>query len=55
MWLHHMTDKSPAENPPEEKKFLQDHEENFSGTLKQYVPYSTTRPKIESWQPPKAA
>ena len=54
-WLHYMTDHSPVEEPPEEKKFLQTHEENFSGTEHEYIPYSTTRPKIESWQPPKAS
>lgn len=53
MWLHHMTESSPIDNPPQERKFIQDYEENYSGTRSQYVPYSTTRPKIESWQPAK--
>lgn len=34
-------------------KWFEDHTENMSGTNEQYVPYSTTRPKIEAWVPPK--
>ena len=30
------------------------HDENLSGTDQQYIPYSTTRPKIEAWKPPPA-
>jgi hypothetical protein len=29
-----------------------DHIENRTGTSQIYVPYTTVRPKIESWQPP---
>ena len=50
-WLHLMTDNPPTVEPPENRKFLIDHLENKSGTLDEYVPYSTTRPKIEQWQP----
>ena len=50
-WLHSMTDNPPTVEPPENRKFLIDHLENKSGTLDEYVPYSTTRPKIEQWQP----
>lgn len=48
-----MTDDSPVAKPPEYKKFLLDHVENKSGTNEEYVPYSTTRDKIHSWQPPQ--
>lgn len=54
-WLHHITDHTPVVMPPEPKKFFLQHQENLSGSKEEYVPYSTTRPKIESWQPPKAA
>jgi hypothetical protein len=30
-----------------------DHTENLSGTEDAYMPYSTTKPKIEAWVPPK--
>jgi NADH:ubiquinone oxidoreductase subunit len=50
-WLHSMTDDPPTRVPPVHRKFLQRHEENHTGTDKQYVPYSTTRQKIESWDP----
>merc|ERR1712179_33405 len=53
-WLHYMTDKTPIEAPPVEKKWMALHTENFTGTDKQYVPYSTTRPKIEAWKPPSS-
>ena len=49
--MHCMTDNTPVVEPPEERKFLQDHVENKSGTKEEYIPYSTTRTKIHSWQP----
>ncbi|XP_064633173.1 probable NADH dehydrogenase [ubiquinone] 1 alpha subcomplex subunit 12 [Lineus longissimus] len=52
-WLHSITDKSPIEEPPKFERWMCDHEENFTGTNKDYVPYSTARPKVESWVPPK--
>ncbi|XP_026273886.1 probable NADH dehydrogenase [ubiquinone] 1 alpha subcomplex subunit 12 [Frankliniella occidentalis] len=54
-WMHYKTDRLPSEDPTRPKyKWIKDHEENPSGTEKAYVPYSTTRPKIEAWKPPKA-
>ncbi|XP_065841693.1 NADH dehydrogenase [ubiquinone] 1 alpha subcomplex subunit 12-like [Oscarella lobularis] len=50
-WLHSMTDDPPTKVPPVKRKFRQDHVENVSGTSRQYVPYSTTRQKIQSWEP----
>lgn len=52
-WLHYMTDDPPTKVPPEPRKFLQSHEANQTGSKMEYVPYSTTRPKIEEWVPPK--
>merc|ERR1711976_317043 len=54
-WLHNITDAPPTEVPsPANYKWLPDHKENFSGVAeKEYVPYSTTRPKIQAWSPPK--
>ncbi|XP_031557980.1 NADH dehydrogenase [ubiquinone] 1 alpha subcomplex subunit 12-like [Actinia tenebrosa] len=52
-WMHYMTDETPVQSKPVQRKFLMDHERNYTGTKREYVPYSTTRPKIESWQPPK--
>ena len=53
-WLHYMTDDPPTKVPAEPRKFIQPHEINKTGTKLEYVPYSTTRPKIEEWQPPKS-
>ncbi|TRY70097.1 hypothetical protein TCAL_05445, partial [Tigriopus californicus] len=36
---------------PVEYKWMATHKENLSGTKDAYMPYSTTRPKIESWKP----
>lgn len=53
-WLHHKTDLLPDEDPNRPKhKWILDHEPNMSGTSKQYYPYSTVRPKIQVWEPPK--
>ncbi|PAA81278.1 hypothetical protein BOX15_Mlig032450g1, partial [Macrostomum lignano] len=54
-WLHSMTDDPPNKVPPSpQHKWLADHEQNPSGVnpRREYVPYSTTRPKIEAWKPP---
>ncbi|VDK42475.1 unnamed protein product [Anisakis simplex] len=51
-WLHHMTDKTPIEDPPVERKWILTHEENLSiFDDKKFIPYSTTRAKITGWQP----
>lgn len=52
-WLHAMTDIPPTVEPPTQRKFLDEHVENLSGTDREYVPYSTTQPKIEAWRPPE--
>ena len=50
-WLHSMTDNPPTVEPPVPRKFLLDHTENYTASKKEYVPYSTVKPKIHSWQP----
>ncbi|KAL1455006.1 hypothetical protein WDU94_009132 [Cyamophila willieti] len=54
-WLHYKTDYLPHEDPgrPKHKWMIQDWSENLSGSDKQYVPYGTTRTKVEGWTPPK--
>ncbi|NXW85263.1 NDUAC dehydrogenase, partial [Alopecoenas beccarii] len=55
-WLHSMTDDPPTTNPPVARKFIwENHKFNLSGTPGQYVPYSTTRKKIQEWIPPTTA
>ena len=52
-WMHYKTDFPPTKVPPTSYKWMQDHRENLSGTSEQYVPYTTTPPKIQTWVPPK--
>ena len=33
------------------RKFITAHVRNITGTPGQYVPYTTTRKKVESWNP----
>ncbi|NXG73918.1 NDUAC dehydrogenase, partial [Baryphthengus martii] len=55
-WLHSMTDDPPTTHPPVARKFIwENHKFNLSGTPGQYVPYSTTRKKIQEWIPPTTA
>ncbi|CAH1642899.1 unnamed protein product [Spodoptera littoralis] len=55
-WLHYKTDLPPHQDPSRPKyKWMADFTENMSGTTGQYVPYSTTRSKVEPWVPKKAA
>ncbi|GLV36654.1 NADH dehydrogenase (ubiquinone) B17.2 subunit [Carabus blaptoides fortunei] len=51
-WLHYKTDLLPNEDPSRPKfTWMADHKENMSGTSEQYVPYTTTVPKIHAWNP----
>lgn len=54
-WLHYKTDYLPHEDPgrPKYKWMAIEHEENLSGSNRQYVPYSSTKPKVEAWKPPQ--
>merc|ERR1712048_403771 len=52
-WLTYMTDDPPTEAGvmPVERKFITEHVRNVTGTVEQYVPYTTTRKKVEAWDP----
>lgn len=53
-WLHYKTDLPPHKDPTRPNyKWMVDHTENMSGTPGQFMPYSTTKPKIEAWIPNK--
>lgn len=53
-WMHHGTDKPPSTHPPIVERWMTfDACENKTGTIDKYVPYSTTKPQIQSWTPPK--
>ncbi|KAK3793997.1 hypothetical protein RRG08_028431 [Elysia crispata] len=52
-WLQYIADEPPSQLPLPKRKWMADHTENLSGTERCYVPYSTTRPKVEAWVPPK--
>lgn len=55
-WLHYKTDLTPDKDPSRPHyKWMSKHTENMSGTPEQFMPYSTTRPKIEAWVPNKQA
>ncbi|KAG8332649.1 probable NADH dehydrogenase [ubiquinone] 1 alpha subcomplex subunit 12 [Homalodisca vitripennis] len=54
-WLHYRTDLLPHQDPSRPKyPWMARHTENMTATREQYVPYSTTRPKIQAWCPPKS-
>lgn len=40
-WIHHTTDLPPNKHPPVHYDWMLDHTQNFTGTDKSYVPYST--------------
>ncbi|PSN50581.1 putative NADH dehydrogenase [ubiquinone] 1 alpha subcomplex subunit 12 [Blattella germanica] len=53
-WIHNKTDLTPDKDPNRPKyPWMDDHTPNMSGTEQQSTPYSTTRPKIHAWVPPK--
>lgn len=54
-WLHYRTDYPPncdiAKIRVLKYKWMLDHSENLTGTPDAYMPYSTTKPKLEAWNP----
>ena len=42
---------SSLQKAPVHYPWMVDHDANPSATKKAYVPYSTTKPKVESWVP----
>lgn len=51
-WLQYISDETPVAKPLKKQSWMIDNIENKTGSSQIYVPYSTVRPKIESWQPP---
>lgn len=57
-WLSYRTDAPPFADPTKmftKYKWMLDHSENLTGTKHAYMPYSTTKPKIEAWVPKKTS
>lgn len=53
-WLHHQTDELPCNDcTMPQYCWMLPQTGNQTGTKHEYVPFSTTRPKIEAWKPPK--
>jgi len=62
-WLHYKTDVPPTVKAPASYSWIQEHTANTSGSSagagtlmgsnNAYMPYTTTKPKIESWVPPR--
>ncbi|KAK7101389.1 probable NADH dehydrogenase [ubiquinone] 1 alpha subcomplex subunit 12 [Littorina saxatilis] len=50
-WLSYISDETPDKADLPKYPWLAKHTENQSGTPQEYVPYSTTRPKIQAWKP----
>ena len=50
-WMHYKTDIPPTEKAPVKYHWMAEHDANPSMTEKAYTPYSTTKPKVESWTP----
>ena len=48
-WIHYTTDIPPTVKPPVQHKWMVEHTPNYTGSPLSYVPYSTTRQKIQSW------
>ncbi|XP_052781038.1 probable NADH dehydrogenase [ubiquinone] 1 alpha subcomplex subunit 12 [Mya arenaria] len=53
LWLQYTREENPVEKSTEPKKWFGPHVYNRTGKSDQYIPYSTTRPKIQAWEPPK--
>eukprot|EP00038_Savillea_parva_P007390 m.169850 g.169850 ORF g.169850 m.169850 type:complete len:128 (-) comp13153_c0_seq1:123-506(-) len=50
-WMHKMTDNVPTDPQHDWQPSTAEYTPNQSGTQNEYVPYSTTPPKIQSWKP----
>jgi len=51
-WLQYISDETPVAKPLKQQSWMIDSIENRTGTSQIYVPYTTVRPKIQSWKPP---
>ncbi|XP_058450143.1 probable NADH dehydrogenase [ubiquinone] 1 alpha subcomplex subunit 12 [Malaya genurostris] len=55
-WMHYKSDLPPNRDGSRvHHAWMTDHSANLSGTNKSYMPYSTTRPKVDAWDPKKPA
>lgn len=53
-WIHHQCDEPPTEGKRlPQYDWMEKHEQNWTGTSRAYMPWSTTRPKIQAWTPPE--
>ncbi|KAL4227064.1 NADH dehydrogenase 1 alpha subcomplex subunit 12 ndufa12/DAP13 [Mactra antiquata] len=52
-WLQYSREESPVENPAPDRQWYGPHIDNRSGSKDEYVPYSTAKPKVQSWTPPQ--
>ncbi|XP_076062570.1 putative NADH dehydrogenase [ubiquinone] 1 alpha subcomplex subunit 12 [Oratosquilla oratoria] len=52
-WMHHKSDIPPTKGLHSTHAWQMKYVANMSGTEDAYMPYSTTKPKIEAWIPPK--
>ena len=51
-WIHYTRDEPPTQLPPITYKWVDAvPEPNKTGTKDMYVPYTTTKPKVEAWIP----
>jgi NADH dehydrogenase (ubiquinone) 1 alpha subcomplex subunit 12 len=51
-WIHYMTDEPPTVRKPVNYKWVDSKpQDNKTGSVDQYVPYTTTKPKVEAWIP----
>lgn len=51
MWLARITQEPPTDMQLEPKKWWGQPNPNFTGTSKAFRTYSTTKPKIDAWEP----
>ena len=51
LYVFHLNLFSVHQKPPVTYDWVVDHTENLSGTSGAWVPYSTTKPKIQAWDP----
>lgn len=57
-WLHYKTDElptAPSMATPKYTDAVTPHDYMMTNTSEAYMPYSTAKPKVQAWTPPKAA
>ncbi len=52
-WLHKINDSPPSDSSKEHQlsRGYRGHAPNWTGTRGKYVPYSTTKQKVQAWAP----